>query len=109
MHPSKAHDVALTLLQRCLDVSNVVTTLKERCVVAGILLSYKYNSSFHILNFLIRFIIQQKDKGKVLSRRQRRCSFTMSYSTDGSEWFHYNDPIGNPVVSNEIFVEQTDY
>ena len=30
-----AHDVVLTLMQRCLDANNVVTTLKKRCVLTG--------------------------------------------------------------------------
>ena len=30
-----SHDVVLTSIQRCLDVNNVVTTLKQRCALNG--------------------------------------------------------------------------
>ena len=33
--PQQTHDVVLTLIQRCMDVNNIVTTLKQRRVFTG--------------------------------------------------------------------------
>eukprot|EP00111_Clytia_hemisphaerica_P016852 TCONS_00049971-protein len=46
-------------------------------------------------HFVQQIVLEQKDKNKKSTQRQRKCSFTMSYSIDGSDWFNYNDPVGN--------------
>ena len=74
------HDVVLTLIQRCLAVNNVVSSLKQRHVLAGIdynyFLSGKYCfkrdiSAAHSCHFLLRYTKYPLQK-KYSPRRKRR-------------------------------------